>query len=923
MARIAPTSSSEVDEKQDKVRPLGAVPATSRMSFSTGKALRKQSLQPGAVSGTAVSVTADQPSVRRSSLGLSTSMIYPQSPAERHESVKVTRAMEERYGFNFLTNEFSTNASLEKEYQAYCTEINLNPACNSSILIWLLWIVTSLIELPKLIGGDVTERSISLTSLLFSLPVLVATPFLVIICRNKKYQHRMQMIFCVLVHCCAFSLLGSGLVCARQFTSHIAARDIGGIEALATNVSAVASTFCGYAAAVYPATYRGNLSDPQVIVSTPNALVVYDNVALNRSQSFALNNYTSFWSYPDRTGSLQATLDSYVTDVILPIAQLNANLVRPLIILLIAPLFKLDTYYFIATALTTNLCYFIFLSLTFPVTSDQYLIRNKFYLVFVLAGLSAIMALRVRQTDRFMRLNFLHIRSVEEKVRIAQEQKEQIQNENRSLKRMLEAQSGHGNDALDLDSPMAKVITDLTKIQQSPNLDTGLQQHLNEIVTLLTKQGHNLFAPDIHEQLKMKREVDLDADTKGWATTVLASKAYQRNNNRRSSTQSDEESIQPVMTLRPEVRLPDEGILSKVNDMMNAGGWNVDIHAISELSNGKPISYVTYVIFERHNMFSFCSVEKHTMINFFWFIDAGYLPNPYHNNCHAADVVNYVEFMISTVDNGFFLTLLNIQEVFAAIVAAAIHDFRHPGKSNNFLVKSQHSLAVKYSDSSVLERMHLAESFFLASERDFNIFSGMKPKQYTEVRKAIIEMVLTTDLSVHLQLVGSLKAALLSQNRNDVMDSPMMLMKIIIKCADVGHSSKSTPLHARWSELIIEEFFLQGDEEKELGMEISPFMNRALENSAKNQLGFFEFIILPFFDVVAEIVFTPGFKPILDQVHINYNLWKKAEAMQLKSIKDILDQVFNVDEHATSSMSRISFLPKQSAPSSPTSNAIS
>jgi len=49
---------------------------------------------------------------------------------------------------------------------------------------------------------------------------------------------------------------------------------------------------------------------------------------------------------------------------------------------------------------------------------------------------------------------------------------------------------------------MAKVITDLTKIQQSPMLDGDLQQNLSEIVDLLTKQGHNLFAPDIHEQLK-------------------------------------------------------------------------------------------------------------------------------------------------------------------------------------------------------------------------------------------------------------------------------------------------------------------------------------------------------------------------------------------------------------------------------------
>jgi len=49
-----------------------------------------------------------------------------------------------------------------------------------------------------------------------------------------------------------------------------------------------------------------------------------------------------------------------------------------------------------------------------------------------------------------MRLNFLHVRSVEEKVRITQEQKEIIQNENRSLKRMLQQQSFHSEETVDL-----------------------------------------------------------------------------------------------------------------------------------------------------------------------------------------------------------------------------------------------------------------------------------------------------------------------------------------------------------------------------------------------------------------------------------------------------------------------------------------
>lgn len=254
-----------------------------------------------------------------------------------------------------------------------------------------------------------------------------------------------------------------------------------------------------------------------------------------------------------------------------------------------------------------------------------------------------------------------------------------------------------------------------------------------------------------------------------------------------------------------------------------------------------------------------------------------------------------VEYLISVMDNGYIQDILNYQEVFAIIIAAAVHDFRHPGKTNNFMVKSSSNLAIEYSDASVLERMHLSEAFFLARDPSLNIFAGMAPSQAIEVRKAIIEMVLSTDLSVHLQLVGSLKTALISQETSDIVHSPMLVMKIVIKCADLGHSSKATKLHARWSDLIIEEFFLQGDEEQSLGMDISPFMNRNSENSAKNQVGFFEFIILPFFEVVAEVVFRPEFKTILDQAHQNYKLWKKAEALQLNSVKDILDQIFDME----------------------------
>lgn len=49
--------------------------------------------------------------------------------------------------------------------------------------------------------------------------------------------------------------------------------------------------------------------------------------------------------------------------------------------------------------------------------------------------------------------------------------------------------------------------------------------------------------------------------------------------------------------------------------------------------------------------------------------------------------------------------------MFAALVAAAIHDVDHPGRSNQFLIETSDHLAVLYNDNSVLENHHLAVAF--------------------------------------------------------------------------------------------------------------------------------------------------------------------------------------------------------------------
>ena len=49
--------------------------------------------------------------------------------------------------------------------------------------------------------------------------------------------------------------------------------------------------------------------------------------------------------------------------------------------------------------------------------------------------------------------------------------------------------------------------------------------------------------------------------------------------------------------------------------------------------------------------------------------------------------------------------------MFAALVAAAVHDVDHPGRSNQFLIETSDNLALLYNDNSVLENHHLAVAF--------------------------------------------------------------------------------------------------------------------------------------------------------------------------------------------------------------------
>ena len=76
-------------------------------------------------------------------------------------------------------------------------------------------------------------------------------------------------------------------------------------------------------------------------------------------------------------------------------------------------------------------------------------------------------------------------------------------------------------------------------------------------------------------------------------------------------------------------------------------------------------------------------------------VEDGYLPNPYHNKTHAADVLQS-QFMLLTA-GGLARRAADPLILLAALLSAIIHDLDHKGVNNDFLIRQSHELAIVYN----------------------------------------------------------------------------------------------------------------------------------------------------------------------------------------------------------------------------------
>lgn len=319
--------------------------------------------------------------------------------------------------------------------------------------------------------------------------------------------------------------------------------------------------------------------------------------------------------------------------------------------------------------------------------------------------------------------------------------------------------------------------------------------------------------------------------------------------------------------------------------------WNFPIFELADKTHCV-LSQMAYKLFDDTGLFETFKIPRKPFIDYMIALENGYRNIPYHNRIHASDVLHGCWFLttqkipgfsefsplfssdssdsdsgtahtqVNTVGDGSLARAIPALELMALYLAASMHDYDHPGRTNAFLVETRHPLAMLYNDRSVLENHHASASWeLLHSKPSYNFLINLDLPEWKRLRFLIVEAILATDLKKHFELMSKFSSKITrrtdasSENTESVRhegclkwtadEDRLLVCQMVIKLADIGGPTKIRDLHVTWTKAICQEFFMQGDEERRLSSPVSPFMDREKPQVAQLQRTFIKNLIAP------------------------------------------------------------------------------
>lgn len=330
----------------------------------------------------------------------------------------------------------------------------------------------------------------------------------------------------------------------------------------------------------------------------------------------------------------------------------------------------------------------------------------------------------------------------------------------------------------------------------------------------------------------------------------------------------------------------DEGV-NELSKLYHNPSFNCRSRGLSLQSD---VQAVTFGFTTPYNLVGRYQINIASLDNWVSTIAKAYNDNPYHNWMHAFDVFQLLHLSLGHGGAGEYF---NFQDILAILCGGIAHDVAHGGTNNAFLVNTGSKLAITYNDRSPLENMHASVCFELLHAPGNNFLIGMKADSKKNFREKVIENILATDMSHHFDLVDKFNARLEHQEdtpfqkatkddrakQMETKEDRRLLMQAFTHMADLGHCTRPWDIHKVLVVALEEEFFSQGDKEKEAGIPISPMMDRSKDSAATGQTFFLDKLVRPLLDPYCTFLNVDLAK--LFSANVNNNRDKWAELVRL------------------------------------------
>ncbi|KAI8077976.1 uncharacterized protein B0P05DRAFT_119680 [Gilbertella persicaria] len=325
------------------------------------------------------------------------------------------------------------------------------------------------------------------------------------------------------------------------------------------------------------------------------------------------------------------------------------------------------------------------------------------------------------------------------------------------------------------------------------------------------------------------------------------------------------------------------------------------------------------------------------LLDFLIDIQKTYNDTPYHSFYHATDIVAVLYYILCDLKAKKYLTNLEISILsLAAICHDAGHtgynndyhvkfNTEHAIRYNSISVLESLSVDIALE---LLQKHHILESvqdqrekclvwlkkLILSTDMTFHYdlltearaledtFSSINLWDEESIESDMESLVVSETHSIgagqpssfHRQpsfLGTPLKSTLIFDHNDDLnlldeessvtfyspLDEPERLSFscILLHATDISNTVRAWPISKQWSDLIVQEFFRQGDAEKAAGLAVSPGMDRNMATQASISLKFGDFVVKPYFEALTGLL--PSARVFIDQLEENREEWTKLK----------------------------------------------